>query len=137
VKVFNRQQVGGTLCEPRRPVGALALRAMVIAAGAIGDRAMATLVALVDVAAERGHVAEHNILQSAFLLNAERIPKSGQIGGTMAVKNIGQLQRWRHYAAGTGSTGQAKRSSGLMVDRIARLMIWTQTISSRSKSQTT
>src|SRR5580698_8066969 len=53
VKVLDREQLSGALFEPRRAGGALALRAMAIAAGTIRDRAMTTAVALYDVATER------------------------------------------------------------------------------------
>ena len=66
---------------------------------------MATLVALVDVAAKSGRAAERNIPERAFLLSAERISKPSQISWTVAAKNIGQLQRRRHHGAGIGSTG--------------------------------
>jgi hypothetical protein len=69
MKVFNRQEFVGALLEPCGPVGAPALRAMPIAAGAIGDRPMATLIALVDVAAQSGGSAERNISDRSFLLN--------------------------------------------------------------------
>jgi hypothetical protein len=70
MKVFNRQKVGGALIEPCCGVSAPALGAMPIAAGAIGNRSMATLIALVDVAAKSGRAAERNIPECAFF--AER-----------------------------------------------------------------
>ena len=63
MEVFNRQEVGGALFEPCRPVGAPTLWAMPIAAGAIGNRSMTTLIALIDVAAEGSGAAERNIPQ--------------------------------------------------------------------------
>jgi hypothetical protein len=104
VKVFNRQEVGGVLIEPCPPGGAPALGAMPITAGAIGDRPMATFIALMDVAAEGGSSAERNIPERSFLLSAERISKPSQISRTVEAKNIGQLQRWRRHEAGIGST---------------------------------
>jgi hypothetical protein len=61
VKVLDRQQLGGASVQPRRAGGALALRAMAITARTIRDRAMATAVALFDVATERGGATDCNI----------------------------------------------------------------------------
>ena len=66
---------------------------------------MATLIALVDMAAEGCSSAERNIPERSFLLSAERIPKHSQISRTVAAENIGQLQRRRRHKAGIGSTG--------------------------------
>jgi len=41
---------------------------MAITAGAVGDRSLATLVALIDVAAESGSSAERNIAKGTLLL---------------------------------------------------------------------
>jgi hypothetical protein len=70
MKVLDRQQLASSLFEPRRAGGALALWAMAIAAGAIGDRAVAATVALLDVAAERGGATERDVPQR-FLWPAE------------------------------------------------------------------
>jgi hypothetical protein len=77
---------------------------MAIAAGAIGDRSMAALVALVDVTAESGGPAERNVSKRFFLLSGERISKPREISWTVEAENIGQFQRRRHEA-GIGSTG--------------------------------
>src|SRR5271163_4517259 len=69
VKVVHREQLGGALIEPRRAGCVLALWAMAIAAGAIGDRAMAATVALFDVATERGGAAGCDV--------PERFPLAG------------------------------------------------------------
>ena len=66
LKVLDRQQLSGALFEPRRAGGALALRAMAIAAGTIGDRAMAAAVALFDVAPERGGATDRDVPQRFF-----------------------------------------------------------------------
>jgi hypothetical protein len=105
MKVFNRQELSGALLEPCRAASALALRAMAIAAGAIGDRSMAALVALVDVTAEGGGPAEHNVSKRSFLLSGERISKPREISWTVEAENVGQLQRRRGHEAGIGSIG--------------------------------
>jgi len=66
VKVLNRQQLGGSLLKPCRAGSTAALRAMPIAAGAIGDLAMAAAVALFDVATERCGPADRDLPQRSF-----------------------------------------------------------------------
>ena len=66
---------------------------------------MATLVALIDVAAEGGGPAERNISERSFLLNGERVSKPREISWTVEAENVGHLQRWRRHEAGMGSTG--------------------------------
>ena len=68
MKVLDRQELRLALFEPSRAGRAPALRAMAITAGAVGDRSLAALVALFDVAAERGSSAERNIAKGALLL---------------------------------------------------------------------
>ena len=70
MKVFNRQQLGATLLKPCRPGRAPALRAMPIAAGAIEDLSMATVVALFDAAAEGCGAGRPRSLSALFF--AER-----------------------------------------------------------------
>ena len=81
---------------------------------------MATLIALVNVAAECGSSAERNIPERSFLLSAERILERSQISWTVDAKNIGQLQRRRRHQTGIWSIGKGNRSSGLTVERTAR-----------------
>jgi hypothetical protein len=85
---------------------------------------MATLVALLDVAAEGGGPAERNVSERSFLFNGERISKPREICWTVEAENIGQFQRRRRHEAGIGSTGEHSRSRGLTVERTARLETW-------------
>ena len=55
---------------------------------------MATLVALVDVAAQRSGSAERNISERSFLLNGERVSKPREISWT-----------WRRKMSATSSAG--------------------------------
>jgi hypothetical protein len=102
VKVLDRQELGGALVEPRRAGGALALWAMAIAAGAIGDRAVAAAVALFDVATERCGATDRDVPQRFLLASRERSAKRREISWTVDAKNVGQLQRGRRHRAGSG-----------------------------------
>src|SRR5215469_6468851 len=53
MEVLDRKQLGGTLFEPSRSGVAVAFGTMAIAARAVRDPSVATLIALVDVTAER------------------------------------------------------------------------------------
>src|SRR5208283_4034271 len=103
VKVLDRQQLAGALFEPRRAGGALALRAMAIAAGAIGNRAVAAAVALFDVATERGGATDCDVPQRFLLASGERTTKRREISWAVDAKDVGQLQRGRRHGAGSGS----------------------------------
>src|SRR6202030_1018775 len=99
-KVLDRQQLSGALFEPRRAGGALALRAMAIAAGTIRDRALAAAVALFDVATERGGATDCDVAQRFLLASRERSAIRIEISWTVDAENIGQLQRGRRHGAG-------------------------------------
>ncbi len=82
---------------------------------------MATVVALFDVTAEGCGPADRDLSQRSLLLSAERISKRREVGWTVDAENVGQLQRRSLHEAQFGSTGWGSRSSGLMVERTARL----------------
>jgi hypothetical protein len=60
MEVLDRQQLSSALFEPSRSGLPVALRAMAIAARAVRDLAVAALIALVDVTAQRRRAAERN-----------------------------------------------------------------------------
>ena len=103
VEVLDRQQLSGALFEPRRAGSALALRAMAIAARAIGNRPMPATVALFDVATERCGATDCDVPQRFPLASGERGAIRIEISWTVDAKNIGQLQRGRDHGAGIGS----------------------------------
>src|ERR1700687_1546348 len=72
VKVPDREQFSGALFEPRRAGSALALRAMAIAARAIGNRPMPATVALFDVATGRCGATDCDVPQRFPLASGER-----------------------------------------------------------------
>ena len=121
VKVLHRQQLGGALLEPDCPGRGLALRTVPIAAGTIRDQTMAAAVALRDVATEGGGATDRDILQRFPVAAGKRLAARRAVSGSVAAKNVGQLQRWRVHRASAGSIGAGSRSSGLTVDRTARL----------------
>src|SRR5271156_738312 len=121
MKVFNRQKLGATPLKPCCPGCTPALRAMPIAAGAIEDLSMATMVALFDAATEDCGLADRDLSQRSFLLSGERVSKRREVSWTVDAENVGQLQRRSLHRAGFGSTGCGSRSRGLTVERTARL----------------
>lgn len=71
MKVLDRKQLGGTLLEPSRSGLAVAFGALAIAARAVGDLAVAALIALVDVTAEHRRAADRDRSQRLLLLIGE------------------------------------------------------------------
>src|SRR6266478_475408 len=120
VKVLDRQQLSGALFEPRRAGCALALRAMAIAAGTIRDRAVTATVALFDVATERCGATDRDVPQRFLLASRERRSECLEVSRAVDAENVSQLQGGRRHRIGIGS-GEGSRSSGLTVERTARL----------------
>src|SRR5712691_7724273 len=94
---------------------------MAIAARAIGDLSIATLIALLDVTAEGCRAADRDRPQRFLLLPRERISKRCQVSRAVEAENVAQLQRRRLHRTGVGSTASGSRSNGLTVVRTARL----------------
>jgi hypothetical protein len=67
VVVLDGQERLGLAFQPGGPLAALALGAMAITTGVVAEQAQAAVVALVDVAAQRGGAAEGQVGQGALL----------------------------------------------------------------------
>src|SRR6516165_3981759 len=92
VEIADRQQIGLARCKPIRRRRALTLRAMAVTARVVGDAAVATVLATLDMPAERGRAA---LLDRRHDLELTQAHMSG-IGpapvGPMASKNVCDLQ---------------------------------------------
>jgi len=71
----------------------LTLRAVTIAARVVADPAMATAVALIDVAAENGRSTHLDCMHDSPLLGTHAVNIALTIGGTMQTKNVGKFER--------------------------------------------
>ena len=122
--VRHRQQVGLALGQPLLRRRALALRAMPVAAGVVGDRRVGAVLAARDMAAERRRAAaldrrHHLQLAEAHMAGIGPAPRR-----PMAAEDIRDLQRWTRHGAALQAGGSAflslsaMRSSGLMTSRI-------------------
>ena len=80
VEIGNRQQFGLACSQPLRPRRALTFWAMAITTGVIGDPRHATVVASLDVTAERGGATGHNSAHHAPL-DATQMPGMGRTIG--------------------------------------------------------
>ena len=127
VEIADRQQIGLAGGEPILRRRALALGAMAVAAGVVGDPAVAAILAALDMAAEGGRAA---VLDGRHHLELAQAHMPG-IGpapvGPMAMKDVCDLQpRAAHGRRATlrvaaSSISGASRSSGLVTVRIVVL----------------
>lgn len=97
VIVRHRQQVGFAVGKPVLRRGALALWAMPIAAGVVGDRRVGAVRATRDMAAERCRAATLNRRHHLELVEADMAGMGSAPCRTMAAEDIRNLQgRARH-----------------------------------------
>src|SRR5271169_3937302 len=92
VEIADRQEIGLAGGEPVLRRRALALGTMAIAAGVVGDPAVAAILAALDVAAERGRAAALDGRHHLELAEAHMPGIGFAPGGPMAVKDVCDLQ---------------------------------------------
>ena len=98
--VGNRQQLGLALGQPLPRRRALALRAMAVAAGVVGDALVGAVLAALDVSAERGRAAGLDRRHDLQLAEAHMAGVGSAPRRAMGAKDVGDLQaRPRHAAA--------------------------------------
>ena len=92
MEIGNRQKFGLARGEPLHPRRSLALRAMAVAAGIIGDAHCAAIVARLDMTADRGGPTRHDRAHHAPL-DATQTPSVGQsIGVAVPAQNVGEFE---------------------------------------------
>lgn len=96
MKVGDGQQVGDACVNPFLAGRALALRAMTIAAGIIGDAGPAAIIAGIDVATEPGCSACFNRTHDASFAAAKMTGVVMLAGATMSSKNVGDFESGTH-----------------------------------------
>ena len=106
VEVADRQQIGLARGEPVPRRRALALGAMAVAAGVVGDPAVAAILAALDVAAEGGRAAALDRRHHLELAEAQ-MPGIGLApGGPVAMEDVRDLQpRAAHRRRATPGLG--------------------------------
>ena len=98
--IFHRQQLGLSRLQPVLGGGALAFGAMAVAAGIVGDVAMAALAAGRDVAAEGGGAAGLDGRHDLQLAKAQMAGPGPAPGRPVGAEDIRDLQSFaRHDAA--------------------------------------
>jgi hypothetical protein len=125
VEVWHRQQFGLSVREPFGACQPLALGAMAVAAGIVGDTCRAAIIALLDMPAECCRPARRDGAHYAPLDAAEMpgtcLPKRLAV----AAEDIRHLQSRSHGAAQPGgTTSRRRRSSGLGVLLIILVATW-------------
>ena len=96
VEVADRQQVGLALGQPGARGGALALGAVPVAAGVVGDAPVAAVLAGLDVTAEGGGAAVLDRRHDLELLQAQMPGMGGPVGGAGSAEDVGDLERGAH-----------------------------------------
>src|SRR5277367_6676367 len=91
VEVFDRQQVGLALGQPRARGGALALGAVPVAAAVIGDPLMAAVLAGLDMTAQSRRAAMLDRRHDLELMKAQVSGMGGPISGAGSTENVGDL----------------------------------------------
>ena len=92
VEVGHGQEIGFSLRQPVPRGGALTLRAVAVAAGVVGDLAVAAVLTSRDVAAERRGPAAHDRRHHLELAEAH-MPRIGPApGGAVAIEDVGDLE---------------------------------------------
>ena len=131
VEVGHRQKLGLALRQPLAGCCSLALRAMPVAAGVVGDHRMAAVLAARDMAAERRRAAALDGAHHLELAEAHVAAVGMTPSGPVVAEDVRDLQR------GTGHVGRLRRrlvlllrhsgvsrSSGLMTSRIVLVATW-------------
>lgn len=92
MEIGNRQKLGLMPLQPLSFSERLTLRAVTVAARVVADPAMATVVALIDVAAENGRSTHLDGMHDASLLGAHAVGIALTIGGTMQTEDVGKFE---------------------------------------------
>src|SRR5260221_2618901 len=114
MKVWHWQELGLTIGEPLHPGQPLAFGTVTVAAGVVSDARCATIIALFDMAAERGRSAgrdgAHDALLDAPEMTGVRLSKrcARKISATSRAGAMTPAQPG-------GTTSKRSRSSGLGV----------------------
>ena len=93
MEVADRQQIGFARGEPVPCRRALAFGAMPVAAGVVGDAAVAAVLARLDMAAERGGAAGLDRRHHLQLAEAQMAGMGRAPGGAVAMEDVCDLQR--------------------------------------------
>ena len=96
VEIADRQQVGLARGEPGPRGGALALGAVAVAAGVVGDPPMAAVGAGLDVPAQRGGATVLDRRHDLELMQAQVPGMGGPISRPGSTEDVGNLERGAH-----------------------------------------
>ena len=97
VEVWDRQQLGLPIGQPLLGGNGLALRAVAIAAGVVGDAYMRAILAALDMAAESCGAAALDGRHDLQLREAHLPGVGGAPGRTIPAEDIRQLDRWTRH----------------------------------------
>jgi hypothetical protein len=115
VVVGGRQELRLACLQPGLSRHPLALGAMPVAAGIVGDAGVGAGLALLDMAAERGGTAELDRAHDAPLGEAEMPLVRGAPGGPVAAEDVRHLELRPGHAAGVMATSCRSDCRGLAI----------------------
>jgi len=99
MEVRDRQQIGLSVGQPIGPRQALALRAMAVAAGVVGDAAVRAVLASFNMSTECRGAAGFDRLHDATFNTSHMGAMSSPVGSAMAAENVRHLQGRTHGRA--------------------------------------
>ena len=124
VEIGNRQQVVFPVLQPSSGGGGLTLRAMAVAARVVGDARVRTVLAALDMAAERRGSAMFDRRHHLQLGEADMASVGLAPVRAMGVKNVGDLQTRPRHQRASGVLGapdlvlQLFQRAGDVADRV-------------------
>jgi hypothetical protein len=92
--VLRRKKFPATLFQPTFASSCLTLRAVAISTGVVGDGAMSTASALIEMSAEHGGATPHNGQQHFDMLPGDPLTASFDEGLSRSADQIGHLEGW-------------------------------------------
>jgi hypothetical protein len=125
MEVTDRQQIGFALGQPDASSGALALRAMPVAATVVGNAPVPAVLAGIDVAAQRGRAAVLDRRHDFELGQAQVTGLGGTIPNSFSPEDIGDPERGAQAASAAGILAPHQRRqmferTGHRADRFGR-----------------
>lgn len=113
VVILHRQQIGLARVQPALCRRALALGAVPVAAGVVGDLVGTAALAAQHVSSQRRAAALFDGRHDLELAQAQVVAQGGTPGRTVLVEDIGRLQGWPSHGCTSGRRQRLQRADHL------------------------
>ena len=117
MEVRNRQQLALAVGKPLGAGETLALGAVPVTAGIVGNAGLTAILAALDMAAERRCAAHLDRRHDAAVSGGQAAGLIGAIGGTIAAEDIRHLERGSH----TGRSARRHYHQAEAIERARRV----------------